>query len=184
MRRAAICALFSIVLPNCAFAVPAAAQDDSATSGNASASVVRPIGAVPQAELAFGAIVVGASADGTVAVYPADGVPGFTGSVRPACGGGSACGAHPARFSVSGEPGQSYRIMLPLGLQASGRRTGHLLDVFDLQARSVGNPASDNGGQLDMAGEDSFAVGGRLSVGAGSPADIYSADLPVTVSYD
>ena len=74
--------------------------------------------------------------------------------------------------------------MLPLGLQASGRRTGHLLDVFDLQARSVGNPASDNGGQLDMAGEDSFTVGGRLSVGAGSPADIYSADLPVTVSYD
>jgi hypothetical protein len=176
--RVLAAALVVLALPG-----PALAQDGTAT-GSASASVIRPLAATAVEDLSFGAITVGATASGgTVAVPPNGGGASYAGSVRQLCSGGGQYQPHPARFAVSGEAGRTYRVTLPAGIVALGQRGGTGLDVTGMVLHSA-NRGSTTGGQLDAGGEDSFAVGGTLQVPAGTPADLYRAQFPVTVSYD
>ena len=163
--------------------VPLCAQDQAQANGLASASVVRPISAVQQSELAFGTITVGPG--GGTATMAADGAAAvFAGEVRAGCTAGPACAAHPAQFRVTGEPGYAYRIALPQTVTARGQVTGQLLDVVDLAAHDPGHTGPVGGGQLDAAGSGAFSVGGTLLVPPGTVPDQYSADLPVNVTYD
>ncbi len=177
--------LAALVLAGAGVPGNAQAQQNIATgtaTGSASASVIQPLAATALEDLSFGAITVGASG-GTLRV-PATGgsaVPG--GSVRPLCGNAGQCQPHPARFAVNGEPGRTYSVTLPASLVALGQRHGTGLAVDDLGLVSRNRGASD-GGQLDAAGEDGFAVGGTLQVPAGTPADHYRAQFSVTVTYD
>lgn len=179
-RRGLACAtLFSTCL------LPAAQAREVIASGNASASVVRPLNTTALSDLSFGAITVGGgqAAGGAVTVAPQGIGTSYSGSVRQLCGGGGSCQPHPARFAVSGEGGRSYRVALPASVLASGSRTGALLPVDQLTLHSR-NSAGSSGGQLDASGSDVFAVGGTLQVAPGTPADVYRAEFAVTVSYD
>lgn len=142
------------------------------------------ISAEPQAELAFGAIVVDRFNGGSVVVFAAGAGTSYTGSVRPACGETSGCSPHPAHFTVTGEPGHGYTITLPITVTATGSRSGQSLEVKDLASSSASRPDQEGSGQLDGAGSDEFFVGGELTVPPGSPADFYSAHLPVLVAYE
>lgn len=167
------------------FALPGMVRAQDATaSGSASASVIRPLAATALEDLSFGAITLGSSsAGGTVSVPPDGGAAAYGGSVRQLCSGGGPCQPHPARFAVSGEAERTYRVDLPARIEAVGERSGTSLPVTGLRLHST-NRGSVTGGQLDSAGEDGFAVGGTLQVPAGTPADVYRAQFPVTVSYD
>ena len=165
--------------------LPAAQAREATASGNASASVVRPLSTTALADLSFGAITVGngPAAGGTVIVAPQGTGASYSGSARHLCSGGPSCQPHPARFAVSGEGGRSYRVSLPASVAAVGSRSGAVLAVADLAMQSA-NSAHSAGGLLDIAGHDSFAVGGTLLVTPGTPADSYRAEFSVTVSYD
>lgn len=67
---------------------------------------------------------------------------------------------------------------------AFGRQTGYPLTVSRMTISSTNGPTVLGGGQLDQEGEDTFFVGGTLELPAGTPADSYQADLPVSVSYN
>lgn len=67
---------------------------------------------------------------------------------------------------------------------AIGRRTGYPLTVSQMTFSSTNGSTALGGGQLDQEGEDIFFVGGTLQLPAGTPADLYQADLPVSVSYN
>lgn len=161
----------------------ARAQDSAQASGAAAASVVAMISASQEDDLAFGALVVSSAEGGEVIVAAAGGVTRYTGSVRPACGAVVSCTSHPAQFAVTGQAGHSYQITLPQRVYATGNRTGHQLEVAGLIAHS-NNRAEAGSGRIDDAGHDRFWVGGTLAVAAGTPTDAYSADLPVSVTYD
>jgi hypothetical protein len=169
----------------CLSTVPAAQARDASASGDASASVVRPLRTTALADLSFGAITVGGgqTAGGSVTVAALGNSTSFAGSVRPLCNGGGACQPHPARFAVSGEGARSYRVALPASLSATGSRTGAILPVERLTLHSS-NSAGTSGGLLDASGNDRFTIGGTLQVAPGTPADSYRAEFSVTVSYD
>lgn len=175
-----LCGALAVAL----FPVCAEAQSGDQALGQASAQLVRMISAEPQAELAFGAIVADQFNGGAVEVSAAGGSTSYTGSVRPACGDTSECSPHPAHFTVAGEPGHGYTITLPITVNATGIRSGQSLEVKGLASSSASRPDQEGSGQLDGAGSDEFYVGGDLTVPPGSPADFYSAHLPVLVAYE
>lgn len=67
---------------------------------------------------------------------------------------------------------------------AIGRHTGYPLTVSQMSIANTNGPTALGGGQLDQEGEDIFFVGGTLELPAGTPADLYQADLPVSVNYN
>ncbi|MFC3099898.1 DUF4402 domain-containing protein [Altererythrobacter lauratis] len=147
--------------------------------------MIRPIRAVSVADLSFGrlALAMGGAGGGTVTIDPRGGPGAYSGVVRPACGAEPSCLPHPARFAVSGEPGRSYRVLLPDTVEARGQRSAARLTVHALSLHSVAS-AGTASGLLDAEGEGAFSVGGTLTVGALASPDIYHASVPVTVTYD
>lgn len=72
---------------------------------------------------------------------------------------------------------------MPTQLFAIGEQGGRLLTIADITMSSLSMPASADAGRLDEKGEDQFAIGATLLVPAGEPADVFRAELPVTVYY-
>lgn len=178
------CVLLSSTAPF--FAADLAAQGTSACceSGRAVARIVAPLKVIPLAELHFGSLVVGAQDGGTVTVRPDGGATVYSGSARSGCALGVRCGAHPGWFRVEGEPARQYRITLPPTVMARGLALPVLLEVRQLELLSRELGSSTGLGQLDERGHDQFLVGGTLEVPAGTAADIFRAELTLTVAYE
>ncbi|HEX7048550.1 MAG TPA: DUF4402 domain-containing protein [Gammaproteobacteria bacterium] len=123
-------------------------------------------------EIAFGAIVSSGTSGGTVTVTPAG---------SRSCSLGLTCipqsVAHPARFSVSGDPFMNFVISLPVtATLASGGGSSMDVDGFE-----VSLPGGS--GTLSSTGQASFTVGAMLHVEPGQPADAYSGTFTVMVGY-
>lgn len=166
------------------FAPTVFAQDGATASGRAQAEVVMPIRAVPLSDLSFGSVVIGSTGHGAVELAPDGSPPRYTNTARSLCSGETDCMPHRAFFAVSGEPNRSYRVSLPRQIMAYGVRTGIGLPVVNLDVRSSTAPSPMGAGRLDTAGRDSFFVGGTLEVPSGTRPDVFSAELPVIVTYD
>lgn len=162
----------------------AIAQTNGQAAGRAVAEVVIPVRAVPLSDLSFGAVVIGAAGEGSVAVAADGSAPRYNNATRSRCAGEAQCMPHPAKFEVSGEPGRSYRVSLPRQITAYGVRTGAGLIVGSLDVRSVNAASSQGEGRLDNGGHDNFFVGGVLQVPAGTTPDVFRAELPVIVTYN
>ncbi|HEX7029954.1 MAG TPA: DUF4402 domain-containing protein [Gammaproteobacteria bacterium] len=136
---------------------------------------IAPTGALPfevvnTQEIAFGAIVSG-PLGGTVTVTPAG---SRSCSVSLTCLAQSP--AHPARFTVSGDPSMNFVISLPLTATLSdGAGNTMLIDNFE---DSLGGT-----GMFNTLGQASFTVGGTLNVEPGQAASGYSGSFTVTVMY-
>lgn len=152
--------------------------------GRASATIVEPLRIRFVNDLSFGAVSVGRNAGGEVAISPTASGAAYSGSVGPHCTSGSECLPHPARIAVSGEPGRTYRVQMPASVTARGRDTGQVLNVSALVMASRNRPGADRGGALDQEGSDRIEIGGVLEVPAATHADIFRADLAISVSYD
>lgn len=158
----------------------AAAQSDHA-SGAASAQIVAPLTVTGQTDLDFGTVVSSAQA-GTVTVS-ATGATSIAGGVRAVC-----CAvARPATFLVDGEPGRAYTVSVPADILAQGTATRGPappdLLVSDITISTASRPADNEGGVLDVAGRDSFSVGGTLHLPGNVPPAQYRATVPVVVIY-
>jgi hypothetical protein len=122
--------------------------------------------------LAFGSFVAGSGGSVTIS----------TSGGRSATGGitliPSSAGAA-AQFSVTGDPGMTYSISLPLDGEAAlsnGAGQSMPLNAF----------ASDPGGigLLGLDGSQTLSVGATLNVDAGQAVGAYSGSFSVTVNYN
>lgn len=164
--------------------VPVKAQPSPSGQGVAQAEVVKPLRAIPLADLSFGSIAASSDVAGSVSVAPDGGAVSYFNTRKAACSGQTDCTPHRASFEVSGEASRTYRVSLPRSIMASGAKTGARLVVDDLEVRSFNHPAASNGGRLDTAGRDVFFVGGKVTIPARTVTDTFRAQLPITVSYN
>ncbi|MBX9885293.1 MAG: DUF4402 domain-containing protein [Novosphingobium sp.] len=170
-----------------------AGSGQSATAqGQAQAVIVEPIVAVSLNDLDFGSLTASRTASGAVTVG-AEGGATYTGGAAPACAGGGTCAAiAPARFRVSGEAGRSYTVSAPAAITATGTLVGGgsapplAIDALSMHLGSHAGGAAGIGqrdGQLDNKGEDRIAIGGRLTVPAGTAPAHYRSTLTILVTY-
>jgi hypothetical protein len=119
--------------------------------------------------LGFGSLV--STTTGSVTVSPDGG--------RWASGGttmGSSAGASPASFSVSGEPGLVFAVILPSSATLSSDTSSMTIDAF--------TSSPDGTGVLDASGQREVRVGATLHVVGQQPAGAYSGTFGVTVAYN
>lgn len=122
------------------------------------------------ADLRFGVVVAG-STSGAVTITP--------GGVRGVSGGVIALGGNygAASFTVSGQPGYSYTVTLPVrATMASGT---HSMEVDGFTT----SLDPDRVGTLDATGIGTFTVGATLHVGAGQAPGAYVGSFDVSVDY-
>lgn len=86
-------------------------------------------------------------------------------------------------FTVRGEQGRDYDILLPAQVTATARSGGGALFVTGLHSQSRNRPGDNLVGKLDMNGSDDVRIGGTLEIPAGSDPRTYSAQVPIVVSY-
>jgi hypothetical protein len=122
--------------------------------------------------LSFGSFVVGSGGSVTIS----------TSGGRSATGGitliPSSAGAA-ARFSVTGDPGMTYSISLPLDGEAAlsnGAGQSMPLNAFASDPSGIG--------LLGLDGSQTLSVGATLNVDAGQAVGAYSGSFSVTVNYN
>ncbi|KUR71584.1 hypothetical protein AQZ52_08155 [Novosphingobium fuchskuhlense] len=181
--------LFTVIACMAGASPALAAPGQSASAlGQAEAVIIAPIMAVSINDLDFGSLTSSPSASGAVTVA-AEGGANYTGGASPACAGGGSCaGITPARFRVSGEAGRSYTVSGPLAITATGTlMAGGAAPALAIDALTVHLDSHAGAitriGQLDDKGEDRIAIGGRLTVPAGTAAAHYRATLTIMVTY-
>ena len=79
-------------------------------------------------------------------------------------------------WDVTGIPGAPYAVTLPTSVVISNGSENMTVGSF---SRSGASQL-----YLDAAGNNSFTVGARLSVGANQPVGVYTGTFNVTVSYN
>ncbi|QIG54252.1 DUF4402 domain-containing protein [Altererythrobacter sp. BO-6] len=154
-----------------AFPAAAAPGDTDDATGTATAVIVAPITITNTGSgLNFGTIAPDDTASGTVTI-------GYTGTATPSgvvlVAGATTPSAD--EFTVSGEDGQAYTIDIDTDVTLT-RAGGTETMTATLDAESAGDIIGD--------GNDVFAVGGELTVGAGQVAGSYSGTYTVTATYD
>lgn len=143
-------------------------------SGQAIATVIRPINLAKNSDLAFGAVVRPSLESSTVSISPNDGSRTISG------GNGVLVGtaASRATYSVTGEGGQVFSISIPSTFTMIGPET---LSVTTSSSASGTGVLS---GALGSAGSFSFGIGGSTTVTSATPAGTYSGTFNVTVQYN
>ena len=191
MRQIALAACAAAVLAVTVASSPAlAASGQSATAqGQVAAVIVEPIMAVALNDLDFGSLTSSSTMSGSITVDSL-GIATYSGGAAAACAGGGACaGIAPARFLVSGEASRSYTVSAPSQIVASGTLiagggSARDLAIDELSVHLDSHAGSITSiGQLDEKGEDRIAVGGRLTVPAGTAPAHYRATLTIMVTY-
>lgn len=139
-----------------------------ALAGASAAPGAAQITVVTVDDLAFGAIIAGAS--GSVAVSPQ--------GLRTASGGallGPSTGVSPARFRVEGDPHAAFSIVLPSSTVLSSTAATMTVDTF------VTSPVGS--GVLGPDGLAEVELGATLWVQASQPAGFYQGTFDFTVAY-
>lgn len=148
-----------------ALSTPAFAAVSNTASANATVNIVSPLQLVNNTGLDFGTIV-GPFAGQVVHVDT-------TGARNCA---GLTCSGSPtaAAFTLTGTAGQAVTLTIPNSVTLnSGANT---LNV-DLSGDKPANPT------LDATGKATFAVGGKLTIPAGTVDGVYSNTFDVTANY-
>ena len=146
----------------------AATGDTSTDSGQANAAVLSPITLVHATggQLQFGTIFAGTG--GTIVVDPSGAGTATAGAeLMPGTVTGSDA------FQVHGEPGVSYAITTGGGTVTSGA------DTMTFTTTPSAATAT-----LSTTGDDSFTVGGVVTVPATTNPGSYAGSYPVTVDYN
>lgn len=141
-------------------------------TGNASATIISPIGLTAETPMAFGSVMSGQA--GTVQL-PVSGGPRVATDVALSSIGISSA----ATFSVTGEANYTYSISLP----ATATLThSNAVDVMTVNNFLTDQP--ENIGTLSGTGNGVFTVGATLNVGAGQLSGQYLGTYDVTVAYN
>lgn len=121
-------------------------------------------------DLSFGAVVPGPSS-GTVTVTP-EGARSSSGGVTL----GSSAGVAPSVFTVSGEPGLAFSIVLASSTTLSDGSSTMTVDSFTSSPESTGT--------LDGSGNREIRVGATLHVAAAQASGSYAGSFSVMVAYN
>lgn len=84
--------------------------------------------------------------------------------------------------SVSGEPNRVYRISLPTSVTSSPG--GYLVTAFTLASTNQGDITTTLFGRLNPAGKDMLFIGGTIGLPKGAKQGVYTARIPITLSYE
>jgi Mat/Ecp fimbriae major subunit len=150
-----------------ALSTPAFAAVSNTASANATVNIVSPLQLVNNTGLDFGTIV-GPFAGQVVHVDT-------TGARSCA---GLTCSGSPtaASFTLTGTPSQGVTLTIPNSVVLNGSVSGTL--NVDLSTDKPANPT------LDASGNATFAVGGKLTIPAGTGDGVYSNTFNVTANYN
>lgn len=171
MRNISIaCLVLLATLP----AAPALAQTSASATG--STTIVRPLALTQQGSLAFGRIVRPASGSATVTIAQDSDTVTASGGATALAGGTTAR----ARFSATGEGGQSVSVTVPTTLTMTGGNTDTLHVTL---LPDVAGPTT-LGGSLGEAGGRDIAVGGTFALPATQASGAYSGNFTVSVAYE
>lgn len=173
MRNISIaCLVLLATLP----ATPALAQTSASASATGSTTIVRPLALTQQGSLAFGRIVRPASGSATVTIAQDSDTVTASGGATALAGGTTAR----ARFSATGEGGQSVSVTVPTTLTMTGGNTDTLHVTL---LPDVAGPTT-LGGSLGEAGGRDIAVGGTFALPATQASGAYSGNFTVSVAYE
>ena len=163
-------------------ATGAFAQSSATATGNATATVVRPITLANATDLAFGNVVP-SGALGTLVVAASSGTPTQTPSGGVSQPGTQVGTITAAKFNVGGEGGFLYTITLPSSASTISDGASHTMSV-DTFTSDIVVTAGALSGAIGSAGTQSFYVGGTLHVAANQVAGNYTGTFSVTVAYN
>lgn len=88
----------------------------------------------------------------------------------------------PAIRTITGQPGAVYRVTTPVSSTATPG--GLTVNTFTVWSANSGNISTTRLGQLNAQGVDTIRVGATLQVPVKTKNDTYSANVPITISYD
>lgn len=91
-------------------------------------------------------------------------------------------GETPAIRVITGEPGRIYRVTPPAS--ATAAPGGLPVTAFTLWSANSGDITSSRLGQLNAQGQDTIRIGASLMVPRGTKNDTFTANTPVTITYD
>jgi hypothetical protein len=91
-------------------------------------------------------------------------------------------GETPAIRVITGEPGRIYRVTPPAS--ATAAPGGLAVTAFTLWSANSGDITSSRLGQLNAQGQDTIRIGASLMVPRGTKNDTFTANTPVTITYD
>ena len=162
-------------------ATGALAQSSATATGNATATVIRPITLASSVDLAFGNVVPSA-AGGTLALTAASpAVPTATGITQPGTQTGTVTAAV---FDVGGEGAFTYTITLPASAATITGPSAATMTVDTFTSSAVAGTLGTLSGTSGNAGTQSFYVGGTLHVGSNQAPGAYTGTFSVTVAYN
>jgi hypothetical protein len=91
-------------------------------------------------------------------------------------------GETPAIRVITGEPGRIYRVTPPAS--ATATPGGLTVTAFTLWSANSGDITASRLGQLNAQGKDTIRIGASLIVPKGTKNDTFTANTPVTITYD
>lgn len=168
----------AVIMAGIAFLVTVCATNaysaGARNSANVSVRILQPVTVMNLSNLSFGRFQ--SREGGTVTVTPS--------ATRSASGVKLIGGAefYPASYSIAGEPGRVYRVILPNTVTSSPGGL-HVSD-FTIWSANSGALLTAGIGQLDGTGGDALNIGATVTV----PPDVrpahFTATFPITIDYE
>jgi len=174
------CKLFSGIVLMAGISTSVMAQS-TVTGTTAGVVIITPVTISEGAALHFGTMSVKAATGGTCVLSSI--------GERTSTAGVNLSGQSPvatnAAYHVGGQSGTTYTLTLPATITVT-EITGltAIMTIGDLVARFNGTSADAVTSTLSAGGNDSFTVGGTLTVAAAQTAGEYAGTFNVTVAYN
>lgn len=171
-----------------AFAAPAFAAQPSqkpvptpmTATAAASASIITPLKVQATAELSFGSVGSSTAPQGGYVVIASKSGGQVRNSVNITLNRNG--GETPLIRTLTGQPGQSYRITVPASVTTTlNNLTVNAFTLFSANNKDV---TTTKLAALDSKGSDSLRLGATLVMPYGTPAGTYTARVPVLLAYE
>lgn len=167
-----------------AFSNNANAQTSSNTNTTAGAVLIKAMVLSQTAPLHFGSNVLTSAAGGTVLLPSNSTTRVYTGGVATSAATPTATNA---AYTVTGTGLETYALTLPTTtvVTHTSVNTGTFtMNITDMKARFSGASADAVTSALNAAGDDSFTLGGTLTVKPSQEGGVYAGTFNVSIDYN